>query len=469
MRSGEELSIGQSDLRPYPKYKPGGSEWLGQVPQHWNVARLRRTIMGCLNGIWGDEPDGENDMPCVRVADFDRTALKVRMEGLTMRSIKPAAARGRTLERGDLLLEKSGGGEKQPVGAVMLYDHNVRAVCSNFVARVTVASGFDSKFLCYLHYWLYSSHVNIRSVKQSTGIQNLDSYSYLNEVVATPEFPEQRKIAAFLDRETGKIDALVAKKEELIKLLQEKRTALITHVVTKGLDPDARMKDSGIEWLGDIPAHWRISRLKFEASHVVDCLHSTPQYIENGEHAAIRTADVSPGRLHISGARRVGREEYRERTKRLVPVENDILYSREGERFGIAALVPAGVRLCLAQRMMHFRAGVDVDPAFVMWTLNSDGTRSQAALDVAGSTSPHINVETIRNFELPVPPGEEQEKIVEHITTEAEAYDVLEEAIVAGIVRLQELRTALISAAVTGKIDVRAASAGASAGQGGTA
>ncbi len=105
----------------------------------------------------------------------------------------------------------------------MLYDHGLSAVCSNFIARIIVADGFDSKFLCYLHHWLYFSRVNIRSVKQSTGIQNLDSYSYLNEQVATPELPEQRKIAQFLDRETEKIDALVSKKEELIKLLQEKR------------------------------------------------------------------------------------------------------------------------------------------------------------------------------------------------------------------------------------------------------
>lgn len=144
----------------------------------------------------------------------------------------------------------------------MHYDHDREAVCSNFVARMPVAAGFDVRFLVYFHAHLYSGRVNTRSIKQTTGIQKLDSDSYLNELGPYPPLDEQRAIAAFLDRETTRIDELIAKKQRLIELLAEKRTALISHAITKGLNPDAPMKDSGIDWLGEIPSHWDVLRLK---------------------------------------------------------------------------------------------------------------------------------------------------------------------------------------------------------------
>src|SRR6185369_14841268 len=248
----------------YPKYKDSKVEWLGEVPQGWRVLRLRSTVTSCQNGVWGDEPDGIHDIPCVRVADFDRTSFRVG-EIPTVRSIDPRAVAVRRLNKGDLLLEKSGGGELQPVGVVVSYDRETAAVCSNFIARMGVASGFDSRFLVYLHAALYKLRINTRSIKQSTGIQNLDSDSYLQESGAFPDLSEQRAIATFLDRETTKIDALMAKKERLIELLQEQRGALITRAVTKGLDLSVAMKNSGVDWIGDVPTQWGVSRIKFVA------------------------------------------------------------------------------------------------------------------------------------------------------------------------------------------------------------
>jgi len=223
--------------KPYPEYRASGVGWLGDVPTHWTVDRLRWSVTCCQNGIWGDAPDGVNDIICVRVADFDRAAYRVNIEAPTVRAVALNDRRSRLLQRGDLLLEKSGGGELQPVGAVVHYDHDNEAVCSNFVARMRVSNTFDPRFLTYLHAHLYSGRVNTRSIKQTTGIQNLDAMAYLDERASCPPFVEQRAIAAFLDRETGRIDALIAKKQRQIELLQEKRAALISHAVTKGLDP----------------------------------------------------------------------------------------------------------------------------------------------------------------------------------------------------------------------------------------
>jgi len=211
-------------------------EWLGEIPAGWEEIRFKDTVVDFQNGIWGNEPDGEMDIACVRVADFMRDSLRINMDDLTIRAVDERERAGRILRKGDLLLEKSGGGETQPVGAVMLYDHSYPAVCSNFIAKMEIAPGFDANFLAYLHFAAYAARLNTRSIKQSTGIQNLSSSQYLSEKIFVPPLKEQRKIAAYLDRETGKIDALIGKVEGAIALLREYRAALISAAVTGKID-----------------------------------------------------------------------------------------------------------------------------------------------------------------------------------------------------------------------------------------
>ena len=144
------------------------------------------------------------------------------------------------------MLEKSGGGEQQLVGAVVEFDQPFPAVSSNFIARMVVREEMDSRFLVYIHAHLYAGRVNFRSIKQTTGIQNLDGQAYLDEEIAYPPLEEQRGIARFLDFKTAQIDALIAKKNLLLEKLSDKRTALISHAVTQGIEPSVPMRSSGI-------------------------------------------------------------------------------------------------------------------------------------------------------------------------------------------------------------------------------
>ena len=247
----------------YPAYKDSGVEWLGEVPEHWSVQRFKLSVESCVNGVWGEDPgNDENDVICMRVADFDRLKLMAAEPNEpTIRSVSAKDVEQRSLCNGDLLIEKSGGGEKQPVGAVVLYTGSKPSVCSNFVARMRLAQGMSPSFWRYAHHAAYSLKVNTKSIKQTSGIQNLDQQQYLDERAPFPTREEQVAIATFLDRETAKIDALIAEQQRLIELLQEKRQAVITHAVTKGLNPDAPMKDSGVEWLGEVPEHWGVVQL----------------------------------------------------------------------------------------------------------------------------------------------------------------------------------------------------------------
>ena len=219
--------------RGYDAYKDSGVDWIGEAPSHWRIDRLKRTVNGCINGIWGDEPDGANDVVCIRVADFDRTRNRiVNDKEFTLRAIQQDQRADKLLDVGDLLIEKSGGGERQPVGTVILFDCTFDAVCSNFVARMPVRPEYDPSYLCYLHSALYALRLNIRSIKQNTGIQNLDSTSYLNETVPLPPLPEQKVIADYLDAKTAQIDCIVAAINVQIEKLKELRKTLINDVVT---------------------------------------------------------------------------------------------------------------------------------------------------------------------------------------------------------------------------------------------
>ena len=249
-------------LAPDMRLKPSGIEWLGDVPEHWTIERLHRSVQGCFNGIWGNDPNGHDDLICVRVADFDRVRRRVRLSKPTVRAIIPAERNHRLLKNGDLMLEKSGGGDSQPVGVVILYDHNTEAVSSNFIARMQVARQYDSNFLVYLHSHLYAIRLNVRSIKQTTGIQNLDSSSYLRELVAFPPLTEQVAIASFLDRANSDIDKAMEFARQEISLLAEYRTRLIADVVTGKLDvretvvyTQESFDESGSTIAGDVRVH----------------------------------------------------------------------------------------------------------------------------------------------------------------------------------------------------------------------
>jgi type I restriction enzyme S subunit len=169
----------------------------------------------------------------------------------------------------------------------------------------------------------------------------------------------------------------------------------------------------------------------------------------------VRTADVEAGVLDESKMYRVSDEEYRNRVRRQTLATDDIVYSREGERWGHAALVPRNDQLCLGQRMMQFRAAADFCPAFLMWQLNADQTYRQGQVDTVGATSPHVNVGTIRNYLLSAPPLEEQQSIAKHLGETAHRLELAMREAADVVSCLNERRAALISAAVTGQIDVR--------------
>lgn len=428
----------------YPDLKPSGPEWLGDVPTHWRLMPLKRCLefsTGWTPPTGRDEYYGDGYF-WANISDLGSRSISLTAKTITEEAVK--MVRMTIAPVGSLLFSF-----KLSLGLVSIVD--VPMFTNEAIAAFHPSKDVLTPFLFYAA----PVYVPQNAAENIYGAGLLSRDRIANALLCVPPVSEQAAIASFLDGETAKIDALVAEQERLIELLKEKRQAVISHAVTKGLDPNVPMKDSGVEWLGLVPAHWRMARLKHVMSHVVDCLHTTPHYDGELEFPAIRTADVERGRLLLEQTRMVSLDVYQERIQRLKPLAGDILYTREGERFGLAATVPKDVDLCLGQKMMMFR----VIPAYIskyfMWLLNSDSIFQQVLAKLGGATAPHVNIADVINFELPIPPADEQLSIGQRISRATGGLDDLIYEGAHAIELLNERRSALISAAVTGKIDVR--------------
>jgi len=434
---------------PYDDYSDSGIEWVGIVPRHWSNARLRWLTKRYAGGT----PDKarmdywtEGTIPWLNSGAVNQSLITEPSAHITEEAFANSSARWVPSQA--LVMALAGQGKTKGKVAQLA----ISTTCNQSMAAIVPGREIDAR---YLFWWLTDNYQNIRNMAGGDLRDGLNLELLGDIPCPRPPASEQTAIAAFVDRETAKIDALATEQQRLIELLKEKRQAVISHAVTKGLNPTSPMKETGVEWLGEVPKHWGITRIKHISSQVVDCLHKTPTYDGYVEYPAVRTADVERGRLLLEQVRLVSRDVYQERIQRLAPTAGDVLYSREGERFGMAALVPPGVDLCLGQRMMMFRVIPGMSPGYVMWTLNSEPVFQQVMARVAGATSPHVNISDIINFHLPNPPLSEQIEIAGFVERERNRLDALTTEAERAITLLQERRSALISAAVTGKIDVR--------------
>jgi type I restriction enzyme S subunit len=272
--------------------------------------------------------------------------------------------------------------------------------------------------------------------------------------IQKPPIEEQSAIAAFLDGQVTKIDALIAKKERVIELLQEERSALITRAVTKGLDPNVPMKDSGVEWLGEIPAHWTIKPLTKYVVEKSDYRGKTPEKVPDGVFL-VTARNVRMGWIDYECSTEfVAEHEYRQIMRRGLPRVGDILFTTEAPLGNVALVDREDV--ALAQRIIRFRMDAQhFESRFTLFAMMSDYFQSQLISLSTGSTAEGLKASKLPMLRLIAPPLTEQCAVVNFLERETLKIAGLMTKIKAAIDRLRELRTALISAAVTGKIDVR--------------
>ena len=433
----------------YERCKDSGVEWLGEVPEHWSVAPLKRGFDVCLGKMLQTETSSLEDelLPYLRAANIQWIGVDV--SDVKLMWFSPHERRQLALLRNDLLVSEGG-----DVGRSALWqDEMANCFFQNSINRVRALEGNVTK---YLYYWLSAikdkGYIDVLCNKSTIAHFTAEKVEVVP--VPFPPYPEQQTIAAFLDRETAKIDDLITEQQRLIALLAEKRQALISHAVTKGLTPDAPMKDSGIEWLGRVPEHWEVKRLKYICPKITVGIVVEPSkyYVDDGI-PALRSLNVRAGSIELENLVFISPEANEALYKSRLSA-GDLVAVRSGQP-GATAIVPQELAGCNCIDLIVIRKPASGSEEYLCWYLNSDPAKYQFSEGAGGAIQQHFNIGTAMNLIVPVPFSAEREAIVAFIQERTTQLDVLTSEAQKAITLLQERRTALISAAVTGKIDVR--------------
>lgn len=439
----------------YPEYKDSGLEWLGEVPAHWETWKVAHAFGSIGSGTtppsseehWYDEVG----MPWVTTGELRENIIVE-----TNKSVTTAA------------LEKFSALRIHPAGSlvVAMYGATIGRLGILGVDAVTnqaccVLSAPRSLSIAFTYYWLQGfKQIIIDLFSTGGGQPNINQDTVANLRIPAPGLGDQTAIATFLDRETAKIDALVAEQEKLIALLQEKRQAVISDAVTKGLDSNVPMKDSGVEWLGEVPTRWQVKQLRHVARVVRgasprpagDPRFFSRDYSDESNIPWVTVAEITKDEgLYLT-----------EVTEYLTPLgaaasqqfrRGTVIFSNSGATLGVPKIL--AIDCCANDGVVAFRElDQQVSPEFLFFFLSTTTERLRTEMKQGGG-QPNLNTDIVKNIGFAVPPLEEQKAIVMSIQLQTARFNDLINAAQQGVAFLHERRTALISAAVTGQIDVR--------------
>ncbi|GLE66881.1 restriction endonuclease subunit S [Pseudomonas aeruginosa] len=427
----------------YPEYKDSGVVWLGGIPAHWNIKKFRYVFEESPEKIT-DEVVGDmlsvSGYRGIEVKQYDDEGRRRTDEELFgYRVVRPGQ-----LVVNTMWLNYAGLGVSEHEGHV-----------SPAYRSYWLDPAMDKRFI---HHLMRSGTYVQGYTRLLTGIRPNSLQMGRDDLmvfpVLLPTKSEQTQIARFLDHETARIDALIEEQQRLIELLKEKRQAVISHAVTKGLDPTVPMKDSGVEWLGEVPAHWNAIHVGRVCRKVSDGPHFSPNYVDDGV-MFLSARNIAVDAWHLEDAKFVSEEDYREFCRRVVPEKGDVLYTKGGTT-GIARVVDLDEKFQVWVHVAVLKLDRElVDPYYMAFSLNSAGCYEQSQLHTRGATNQDLGLTRMTKIWFALPPREEQTRICDFLNAELGNIDDLIAEATKVVALLSERRSALISAAVTGKIDVR--------------
>lgn len=448
-------------LKPYPKYKDSGVQWIGEIPEGWEVRRIKSLIPFIKNGQWGDEPKNNMlDLIVLRVEDFDGRYFNLNKD-LTIRNVPDLNL---SLMEDDLVIEKSGGGEKQLVGRVVQLKNcnkNEKYTYSNFIGKLIIKENINKDFLNYYFNVLYNSKVNHKYIKQTTGIQNLDTDLLIQrEFFGLPSgFHDQTAIVSFLDKKTAKIDALIEKDKNLIAFLEEKRTALINHAVTKELDPNVKLKNSGIPWIGKIPEGWKVRKLKQVTSIMISNVDKKSKPNEE-EVLLCNYNEVYNNEFITSKLSFMKATASIEQIEKFSIKKEDVIITKDSEipeDIAVPSLVKENLdNIICGYHLALIRPNESkIKGKYLLRVFQSRKINDQFVISANGVTRFGISTYPIKNSFVIIPPPYEQTVIASYLDKATAKIDETIEKIEKEIALLEEYKKSLIHHVVTGKVDVR--------------
>ncbi len=434
-------------MKKYDSYKNSGIEWIGEIPSHWEYSPVKY-FTEIINGSTpssSEESYWDGDIKWVTTDDLGKLNQKYIIN--TRRTITELGYKscGTTIApKGSVVISS-----RAPIGHLGILKIDA---CTNQGCKTLIPKNINSEFL---HYYLVIGKNELEALGQGSTFKELPTSALKGFKIISPPIEEQTAIANYLDQKTSQIDDLIGKKERLIQLLEEERTAIINQAVTKGLDPTVPMKDSGIEWLGEIPAHWEVAKLKLFVDKITDGSHHSPPTEEQGKRY-LSVKDIGNNEIKFDGCKLISENEFELLVRNgCQPIKGDILLTKDGT-IGRAAIVSDDNDFVVLSSLGIIRPNHDkFDANFLREWLVSDLNVNQMLSLIQGSALTRITITIIKNLFVLVPPIEEQRSIMEWLKTKVDSINDICLRVEKEIDLLKEYKTALISEVVSGKVDVR--------------
>ena len=438
--------------KSYPKYKDSGIEWIGKIPEHWSLRKMARSfnIIGSGTTPKADNLEYYNDgeIPWVMTGDLNDGNINKTARKVTEKAIEDYS----TLKKYPInsLVIAMYGATIGKVGVLKIEACTNQACC--------VITGSDYYEHRYTFYWLLANRRHIINLSYGGGQPNISQEIIKTQKLTYPTLPEQKTIATYLDNKTKEIDDTIAKKQRLIELLEEERKATINEAVTKGLNPNVKMKDSGIEWIGEIPEHWEIKKIK-HTSYVKGRIGwkglRSDEFLDEGYAFLVTGTDFNNGKIFWESCYHIDKERYEE-DPYIQLKEGDVLITKDGTIGKTAIVKELNKKACLNSGIFIVRPLDDEYlPDYIYYVLNSNIFDQYIDYTSRGSTIKHLYQNIFVEFRYPLPYIKEQKEIVNYLDEELFQNTQAIQKIQNQIELLKEYRQSLIFEGVTGKIDVR--------------
>ena len=415
-----------SRYKAYAEYKDSGIEWLGKIPDEWGLKPLK--FMARIK-------NGQD----YKTVEVDEGYPVIGSGG------QFTYASSYTYAKESVLL-----GRKGTIDKPLYINEPFWTVDTMYYTEIN--EDIYPKFLYYLALTIQFSRYSTNTALPSMTQEHLGNYRF-----AIPASADERKtIANFLDHETAKIDTLIAKQQELIKLLKEKRQAVISHAVTKGLNPNAPMRNSGVEWLGEVPTHWVISNMDCALNAIGDVDHYMPKSIEKGI-PYVMTGDLKEffSSMNFEDCKQVSYSDYLALSKKIKSSRGDVIMARYAT-VGTVSYIDIDADFLVSYSCVTIKPNpIKVVGLYLFYYFKSDAFLQGIQSQINTNTQGNVGINDLKKIKVALPTLPEQLEIIEHLQSRISRFDVMVDRAEAAISFSKERRTALISAAVTGKIDVR--------------
>ena len=402
--------------------KDSGVEWIGEIPKNWKICRLKDYAHICNGRDYSEVLDENGDYPVIGSG------------GQFAKACEPL------YQKESVLL-----GRKGTIDKPLFVDYPFWTVDTMYYTEIK--ENVSAKYFYYL-----CTQIEFDFYQYGSAVPSMTQRDLYNVNFPYPTLDEQRRIANYLDRKCSQIDTIIAQQQEVIEKLKAYKLSVITEAVTKGLNPNVPMKDSGVEWIGEIPEHWDFRRIK-NCCLIVDCKNRTPDPDPDGEYIVVRTTCIRDGSFSYEGSYHTNAENFKEWTAKGQPQHGDIFFTREAP-MGEACLVPDTDNLCMGQRVMFFRPLDGSDPRYILYSIYGPLAREYIDSKNKGSTVGHLKLGQVASLPLFYCPPREQSEIANYLDKRCGAIDKVVEKKAEIISRITDYKKSLIYEVVTGKKEV---------------